>query len=452
MTAIDLTPFEPPEKPLSAFAAIRAIATNPIEAWPKGAYRQGLTWTSLFSNKALFVTDPALVKEVLVDRPDDFPKARVIRRAFAPALGESTIFTAEGATWRWQRRAAAPAFRHDLLLGLVPTFARVSRDCAEGLLAKAGETIDIAQLTTRVTFDVLVATLLSGEKGSNPARFARALDSYIEVVPMMVLWSILNLPEWLPHPGRAQARRAVAVLHEETGRVIASGRARAAPTGDLLDLLLAARDPETGKSLSDNELRDDILTFVAAGHETTAIALAWTLWLIDRHPEWRERVEAEIDHVVGDGVVTAEHIPALEITTRVVQESMRLFPPAPMIPRRAGADTMLGGEQVRAETAVYVPTYVIHRHEALWERPSYFEPDRFLPEAVKARHRCAYIPFAAGPRFCIGAGFAMIEMAAILATIMRRVRFRSVSDALPRPMSRMTLRPEGGIMMTIEAR
>jgi cytochrome P450 len=218
---------------------------------------------------------------------------------------------------------------------------------------------------------------------------------------------------------------------------------------DLLSLLTNATDPETGKSMNVMDVRDNLLTFITAGHETTALALTWTFYLLSLHPEVERRVKREIAAVTGEGSVHAKHIDALTYTNQVIQEAMRLYPPAALIVRAARRDVELGNEQIRAGTTVYVPVYAVHRHEKLWREPDQFDPSRFEPGVVKARDRYAYLPFGAGPRVCIGQNFAQREATAVLVTLLSSFQLKLRPGHDPEPRLRVTLRPAGGMPMRI---
>jgi cytochrome P450 len=234
--------------------------------------------------------------------------------------------------------------------------------------------------------------------------------------------------------------------------VIAERRARPAPPDDLLERLMRARDPETGKAMNDEQLVDNLLTFYLAGHETTAKALTWTLYLLARSPEWSVALEEEVARVTGGGEVEAAHIERLVLTQQVLKESMRLFPPVPLLTRQAVADTQLDGHAVRAGTSVVMPIYAIHRHARRWEDPDAFDPARFSPEREAAIPRYQYMPFGAGPRICIGQAFAMIEATAMLATFVARARFAPVPGSEPAPVARVTLIPKGGMPLAVRLR
>jgi cytochrome P450 len=216
--------------------------------------------------------------------------------------------------------------------------------------------------------------------------------------------------------------------------------------------MLDAKDPETGDGLNTEDIADNILTFIGAGHETTALALTWTFFLLSRHPDIEQRMLEEIATVTGGNDLTAEKVSDLVYVRQVVQESMRIYPPVAMVVRQAVADMALGDEEIRAGDNVFVPIYAIHRNKTLWPDPERFDPDRFIPEAVKARHRYAYLPFAAGPRICIGMGFSLLEAAAILGVLMPKVHLASKPGFTPTPKLRVTMRPAEGMPMTMVKR
>ena len=221
---------------------------------------------------------------------------------------------------------------------------------------------------------------------------------------------------------------------------------------DLFDRLIDATEPETGRRMSETQLVDNLLTFLLAGHDTTAKALAWTLYVIAREPVWQERLLEEIRAVVPSGPVEGAHIEKLQLVQRVLKESMRLFPPVPILTRIAEADTEIAGVPVKAGMGVGMPIYVIHRHRRLWDDPDRFDPSRFTPEQEAARPRYAYMPFGGGPRVCVGASFAMIEATAILATLVRAARFACPPGPEPVPLSRVVLAPRDGLPLRVTLR
>ena len=242
--------------------------------------------------------------------------------------------------------------------------------------------------------------------------------------------------------------KAVEFLRSSLMSVLEERRRNPSDRQDLVSMLIAAADPETGRMMTDVEIIDNLMTFITAGHETTALGLAWTLDLLARHPECEARVVAEIDEVTHGGELRSEHIAELHYTRQVFSEAMRLYPPAPIITRTELKDFTLGDYQVPEDTVMFVPIYAVHHHAAIWSEPEKFDPDRFLPEVAKARHRYSYMPFGAGPRVCIGNAFAVMEAVAVLAIILQKVRLKT-SGATPEPLMKVTLRPKTSLKMRV---
>ena len=448
----DLIPFEPPERPLG----LRGLPTtfrNYIETIPRSAYEQGVTDLGRTRRDIILIAEPDLIGEVLVGKADVFRRDPVTRRAFAPAIGANSIFLAEDADWRWQRRAVAPIFRHETLLSFVPIFTAMAQRQVDRWRASGRiQQVNAAAAMTRTTFDIIVNVLLGGTADLDAESYSRALTRSFATIPWQIIYVLFALPEWLPYPGRRRAYRARDFLRRDLSRIVAGRRAVPSEHPDLLDSLIASRDPETGRSMSDEEVVNNLLTFIIAGHETTAVALSWTLWLLAKDQESQQRAFEEIAAVAGDSPISASHVEQLSFCRQAIQEAMRLYPPAPGIGREAKIAFELGGRPIEAGTRIHIPVFALHRNVRLWDRPNAFEPERFTAEAVKARSRYAYLPFGGGPRICIGAGFAMLEAAAILATLVRAFRFAPVAGHKPKPVARVTLRPAGGMPLLVTAR
>ncbi|MEH3143930.1 MAG: cytochrome P450 [Methylobacterium frigidaeris] len=463
--SVPLARVVPPDGPLGPLTLLRTVVRNPIEAWPRDVFHEPLLPTTFLGRSSLFVMDPALVRAVLVDQADSFEKSEAFRRSLSPALGDA-ILTADGARWRWQRRAAAPIFRNERIRGFLPAMVTAAEQMRDRLTAlpPAAE-IDLSAELMRTTFDIIVETMLSGHGRIDVARVAQGVTDYLESTSWVFALTLAGAPAWMPYPGRRRAETAKHYLRDELARLVAEGRRAGiggegglpgdgGPQGrnDLLSLLLAAHDPETGQAMDDTDVADNLLTFITAGHETTALALTWTLYILAQHPEAEAAVCEEVRTVLGDRAPSAEDIDALTYTRQVVQEAMRLYPPAPVVVRAALTDLDLGGHRILAGTPITIPIYAIHRHARLWEEPDRFDPRRFAPEAVKTRDRYAYLPFGAGPRICIGLSFAMMEAVAILAVLVRDLRFRLRPGFVPTLKQRITLRPAEGMPMRIGRR
>jgi cytochrome P450 len=263
---------------------------------------------------------------------------------------------------------------------------------------------------------------------------------------------MLGAPRWVPYPGVQKVRRAVNDLYRMADSLIAETKDNPANDDDLRSLLTNATDPETGKRMNDRDFRNNILTFIMAGYETTAEALTWTFYLLSLFPEVEQRVRSEIASVTQGCTLCAEHIEALSYTMQVIQEALRLYPPVPNIPRAARQHMRLGNEEIQARTPVYIPVYAVHRHEAYWCRPDEFDPSRFERGAIKARDRFTYLPFGAGPRVCIGQFFAQLAGPAVLATLLDSFQLELRSGYIPEPRLQVTLRPAGGMPMRLMAR
>ena len=302
-----------------------------------------------------------------------------MRRSLEPALGRG-LLTAEGQHWRWQRRAASPLFRHEVILAFLPQMLAAAERRRDLWLAMRGCETDVMRDMMLTTFEIILETMLSGPTAIDGRRAERAISEYMAPLGWVIAQSLLRLPAWIPFPGRHRMTRARTFLRGEILRIVAQRRASDEARHDLIALLLAAHDPETGRSMSDQEIADNLLTFVTAGHETTALALTWTFYLLDRHPEAAKRIREEVRLVAGDGELRAGHIEALSFTRQVLQEAMRLYPPAAVITRASCRATRIGGEIVPPGTQVYVPTYAVHRHASLWH-----DPDRFIRSASGPR-------------------------------------------------------------------
>ena len=427
------------------------VVRNPLSVWPPEIYEQPIVRRVGPLGTFTWVLNPTLIKTVLLEAQEKFAKTPIEKRVLGPLLGNS-VFTSDGADWRWQRQVVAPLFRHGELLRYIPAMT----GAAEAMLgawreAGRGER-DIEHDMTAITFKIIADTLLPGGDAFVANAIERAHADYLLPISWEIAFGMLNLPRWLPHPGTRSMRRSERDLRSAVAALISARRRAPGGHDDLFSRLLTARHPETHEPMSDDQLIDNLLTFLAAGHATTAMALTWSLYLIAKAPHWQERIAAEAIRVAGREAISAEHVERLSETEMVIKEAMRLYPPAPVVMRQALEDMTLGGIELPKGSILLVPIYALHRHKKLWPDPDRFDPDRFAPEAEAARTRYTYMPFGAGPRICIGMAFAMIEAKAVLATLVRQARLRPVDGCDPEPMSRLTLRPTGGMRLDVEPR
>jgi cytochrome P450 len=445
----DFTPFEPRTVP-----TFRANIRNWLENLPPSAYRDDFTtlpglWPMV--PKSNFVTDPALIEEMLVTRAEDFPRDAMTVASLSGPFSQEALFFTEGAEWKWQRRALAPAFRHENMLALVPTFAQCAAAQADAWRAASpAAPVDVMQAMSRTTFAVIERAVLGASESFDREKFVAALGPVLASIGWRRQLALFGLPpNWTPHPGYFKALASARYLNGETTRLLAARRQSGAQRRDILALLLSAKDPETGRIMTDSELVANIYGLLFAGHETSAVALGWSLWLLAKDKAWQERLREEVFEIAGDAEIGPETVEKLAFARQVIQEAMRLFPPASAVGRQPREDTTLGPYKVSKREAIYVAIWCLHRHEKLWDEPNAFDPDRFAPEKVKARHRCAYLPFGAGPRICVGMGFAMLEMTAILATLIRAFHFETVPEHRLELAPDFTTRPKGGLPLLI---
>lgn len=447
-TALYPPTVKPPEQPLKLSRALMTYVRNPLLVLSRPVYEQPIVVFEPSPNRfVVWVTRPDLVEQVLLS--DKFEKTDVEKRVLGGSLGDG-VLTARGAHWRWQRRAMAPMFRHQEILTYVPEMSGAAEALADLWRRDGRQVRAIDTDMIDVTFDVIARTMLTGGVPAEAALLKREGTAYLANSSWELAWALLKVPTWLPHPATWTMRRAARKMRGAVSDIVARRRAEGAEGNDLLGRLLAARNPETGEPMDDEHVVSNLLTLLEAGHETTARALTWTLYLLARAPEWQDRVRAEVMAVAGSGPVGPEHLPQLAVTERVVKEAMRLYPPAPVITRMPVVDTKIGDVSVRARSQIVIPIYAIHRHRQLWSDPDRFDPDRFLPEREKAIPRAQFMPFGAGPRICIGMSFAQVEAVALLAAFVRAARFGWDGRHLPEPVSRVTLRPKGGMPLSVE--
>jgi cytochrome P450 len=440
----------PPAEPLSTFNYFRTVVRNPLEVWPEAIYRDPVYAERFMGTQTLFVMDPDLVEQMLVGEPDRYHKSDMMMRLLEPALGNGML-NAHGTEWRRQRKIVAPIFRPGRIDGFVPTMLAAGERGAERLAALPdGSEIGLLDEMMTTTFEVVAETILDGAERLDVPRVQSAIGDYLDGTGWVVAWAQLGLPRGFPYPGKRRVTRARDYLRRITAEMVAERR-RDGSRDDLIQALIDARDEDTGEGISDTEIVDNLLTFIAAGHETTALALTWTLYLLSLYPDVEARVLAEIEGAAGPGGLPPDSVDSLSYTKQVVQEAMRLYPPAPSILRQPIGKGEIGGVAVDESTSIFIPIYAIHRHKKLWDDPDRFDPDRFEPQIAKARHRFAYLPFGSGPRVCIGMGFAYLEAVAILAKILPRVEFEA-ADEPPVPVAQITLRPRPTMPMRVRVR
>jgi cytochrome P450 len=445
---------EPRERPLGVVSLLRALATNPLEAWTAAHFEQPVVSGGLPFARVVVVSEPAAIRRVLLENTDNYEKDWMQKRILSAGLADG-LLSAEGKRWRIQRRALAPLFARRNVNSFAPEMMDAARAMIGRLGAQCGEAVDVMAEVTRLTLSVLERTIFSDGIGADREDVRVAMQRYFEVASRVDPFDVLNLPDFVPRPTRLPVRASLRFFEQTIDTIIEVRRRRRAENPDslprdLLTLLLDARDPETGEGLTEPEVRANVLTFIAAGHETTANCLTWSLYLLSQAPDWRERVRAEADCELKNGDLTTL-ADRMSVIRAVLDEANRLYPPISAISRVALGPDTLAGEEIGAGTMVVIAPYVLHRHRALWTCPDQFDPSRFLPGEREKVDRFAYIPFGMGPRLCIGSPFALQEASIALALMAVNFDWHLAPGHTVRPVQKMTLRPDGGMPMILRA-
>ncbi len=394
------------------------------------------------------LTEPAAVQHVFQDNPKNYVKEVRSSRIFRVLLFGEGILLAEGETWRAQRRVMQPPFHRQRLAKMTATMAASINDMLERWqpFASSGNAFDLGAETMRLALDVVGRSLLGEDLRPHAEAVGRAMADSFEYFNH-ALNHFMVAPRFVPTSRNRRLRAAITALDRIVDQVIEHGRARGADDGDLISVLLAAYD--TGDPVQRRELRDNISTFLGAGTETTAVALSWAWYMLSKYPEVEARLRAEVEAVLHGRTPAFDDLPNLRYTRMVIDEVLRLYPPAWAITRTAVADDEIAGFRIPAGSPVLASPWVTHRSSRYWENPAQFDPERFTPERSRGRHDYAYYPFGGGPRMCIGDRFSLMEQTLALAMAAQRYRVRVAEDHPIQPDPVFTLRPSGGIRATL---
>lgn len=439
----------PPSLPSRGiFGHLRFFTGDPLSFFGRVRDIADVVHARLFIAQGYFVSSPEAVKRVLVDNAANYEKRTRGYLKLKLLLGEGLV-TSEGDFWLRQRRIAQPAFARKRLEAFAPQMVDATTDLLATWRHLSGP-VDIAEAMNHLALRIAGETLLGADVSSETKAVGDAMLQVLERFGPMVS-TPLPYPEYWPFPANLAMWRAIRTLHRVVDQAIAERRGKGETGGDLLGLLMAARDPETGEAMTDRQLRDEALTMMLAGHETTANALAWTLHLLSLHPEIQAQVAAEAEAVLDQRDATAADVRQLVFTRQVLYESMRLYPPVWLIARVPVEDDVLAGFKVPANSFVFISQYAIQRDPRLWPDPDRFDPSRFGPDKPTPP-RYAWFPFSRGRRQCIGDRFAEMEAILILATVLRDFAVRPVESHEVVPEPSITLRPRGGLPMYVTRR
>jgi cytochrome P450 len=401
----------------------------------------------------LSVNSPELARHVLVDHADKYSKPSMLRRDAGPLLGNG-LFSSEGDFWKRQRRLMQPAFHKERLAALGESMVATTQRTLARWKARpsAAEPLDMAAEMMALTLAIAGHTLFSTDVSGTADQVGHALTVALEETNQRILSFGLHAPDFLPTPRNRAFQRALATLDSVVFDVISRRRAGETQGQDLLGMLMAMRDADTGETMTDRQLRDEVMTLILAGHETTANTLAWLWHLLSQHPEVEARARAEVERVLAGRAPTVHDIPQLRYVTQVLDETLRLYPPAWAIARQTVKQDVLAGVHVPVSSRVIilVSPYVVHRNPRVWPDPERFDPERFSPERSAGRPRLAFMPFGGGQRLCIGNNFALMEATLIVAAVLQHFRVRALPGHTVEPEPLVTLRPKGGLPMLVE--
>ncbi|WP_405016056.1 cytochrome P450 [Kitasatospora sp. NBC_00070] len=439
----------PPGPPASRTVGLLArMARDRLSVMTSAALTYGDAVRLPLGPKTLFFFNhPDHAKRVLADNAANYHKGIGLVHA-RRALGDG-LLTSEGELWRAQRKVIQPVFQPRRISRQTGVIAEEAAKLVARLRSLAGTgPVDIRAEMTGLTLGILGRTLLDADLG-----VYESIGESFEVVQDQAIFEMMSLsavPSWLPLPQQRRFRRARADLERITGQLAAERAAHPSADGDdVLSRLIEATAAEPDEAVRRQRMRDELVTLLLAGHETTASTLSWTFLLLDQHPLVWEKVRAEVVEVLGDRQPEAEDLHRLSYTSMVLEEVMRLYPPVWILPRKAQQADEIGGFHVPAGAEVLVCPYTLHRHPEFWDAPDRFDPERFAPGRAAGRHRYSYIPFGAGPRYCVGSSLGMLEATVVLAAVVRELRLAKAPGYVPKPEPMLTLRVQGGLPMTV---
>lgn len=440
-------PAVPGPKPYPIVGLVPKLLRDPLGFFVRAAREYGdVVYLQLGPRGSYLVTHPDDIKRVLQDNNRNYLKGYDVVK---PLVGEG-LLSSEGEFWRRQRRLMQPAFHRGRIASMAPAMVEATQEMLARWrpYAESGRPFDIAAEMMRLTQEIIVKTMFSTSIGADAEVAAQAFSDTLAYMNQLLLAPLPWLHR-LPLPSKRRFYAAIRTLDAIVYRIIAERRASASAPDDLLGMLVNARDPETGEGMSDRQIRDEVMTIFLAGHETTANALAWVWHLLAEHPQVDAAFRDEVEQVLGGRPPTADDVPNLPYTGKILSEALRLYPPAWMFARMLAEEDTLGGYRLPAGAMLMISPYVTHRDPRWWPDPERFDPERFAPEQIKTRPRFAYFPFSGGPRVCIGEPFAWQEAILVMALVAQTYRLRPAPGYAVTPQPMATLRPAQGVKMVI---
>ncbi len=449
-------PPRPPSRPdrVSLWRYMRLFRKDILSAQPEKLYR---AWMAEFKTpffRSYLANDPTLIDLVLKQRPDDFPKSDRVGEGLRPLLGNS-VFLTNGETWKRQRRIIDPAFEGGRLRDTFPAMQAAGEAAAKRLSERGANWVEIEEECSHAAADVIFRTLFSIPITHDiAAQVFTQFRDYQRTQPILNLAAFVPLPRWMPRPHRKKTRHTAkairALITQLTTARMAEIKAGTAPD-DLATKIMTRVDPVTGETFSVAEMVDQVAIFFLAGHETSASAMSWALYLLATHPDIQDEMAAEVQAAFSQGV-SFSALSKLKLTRDVFREALRLYPPVPMMVREASCPERFRDRPVKKGAQVVLSPWHLHRHQRLWDNPDGFDPKRYQTENGKHCLRTAYMPFSAGSRVCTGAGFAMVEGPLLLALLLQEYRFDADPARRPVPVAHLTVRAKDGIWLQVSPR
>ena len=447
------TDFIPPmpvrqRKPLGLLGTARVLRHSPVEILPQEAFQFTRISAPFLGRTIHTLSGPEEMKAVLQDDPDAWRKSPLIQRMLRPILGDA-ILTAHGDWWKTQRKAMQPGFVRQRIMNLVPAMSDAAA-CAVQSIADQAEGEDITPALNRAALSVIERALFTEANDFDRGQIRTAIELVFSETGRTRFSDLLPLPEPTPRILGPRALKARKTLREAVTAEITARRQSGRTREDLLQLMLDAQSEAGQAALSDTDIRDNVLSLVIAGHETTAIAIGWALYILACRPDWQDKVRTEAAGLSG-GIFTSDDVGKLVFTRQILDETLRLYPPAPLVGRQAIRDTQICERSVKKGDVAIIAFYALHRHHRYWDNADAFDPERFNREN-RPSDPWVFKPFGGGPRACVGSVFALTEAVVILATLVRDLEFSVPEGFMPRPVMTVTLRPEEGLPLNVKRR
>lgn len=442
----------PSPKLMPIIGVLRAARKDPLQFFVRAAQEHGDVVRFNTGPQSLFLlNDPNHIDHVLSSNYQNYKKSKYYDRVKS-IFGEG-MFTVDGEVWRRKRQLVQPAFHHRKIEALCGVMTKVAEETVERWrpAAAQGEPIDLASEMMQISLSISIRAFMSVDYPLEVTPMARALTVLMRAGEKRI-WSLFDFSQYLPTPSNFRVKRAVESFDRELFALLDERKEDGIERDDLLSMMLGVRDADTGEPLTNKQLRDELMTVITAGHETTAVTIAWAYYLLSKFPEVERKLHAELRTVLNGRTPTVSDLPNLPYTKMVAYETMRLYPPFWTMSRTAIEDDELGGYHIPSGSAIMLCPYVVHRNPKYWENPEGFDPERFTADREAARPRYAYFPFGGGPRVCIGKQFALMEAQLLLAVVSQHYRLHVVPGQRIEPEPMISLRPRDRMLMTVHPR